>query len=376
MRRLPLLLCAALSVAAAGNEPDLRGPLGLRTQGSLRELFLDVTAADARALSSPELDLRWSLANTWNEPMVLQSYEGRLGQQLLDEQADALTFRLRLPWSMVSRGPPVFGRPLGERITTALEVRLTEHWGGWSDVPIEGWHSLTGAFNFDRNQFPRSQVHLVFRDDGGTAFDVQSARLAFGDVVLRNQVLVAEGGAPLWTGSPSRWGISVRWDLKLPTGLLSRLGGSGGFDTGAALLGSVELTSWLTAHALVSESFFSPLAAPTLLQPRTWHSGFDASLECALGATTLILEDRVLSSLFGAGWSRLPRNGDNGLLSSGLFADFRAHNQVTLALRRGPFSLWFSEDFTPGANAHSTFQYVWESNAPDVVIGLSYVAHL
>ena len=28
----------------------------------------------------------------------------------------------------------------------------TLHWGGWTDRPIERWHDLTGAFNFNRDR--------------------------------------------------------------------------------------------------------------------------------------------------------------------------------------------------------------------------------
>ena len=80
-----------LALVAAG------GPLGLRTQGPLRELFLDVTAADARPIDRGEVELRWSVANTWNEPMMLQR-GGEWATQTMDEQADAVTLRLRTPW--------------------------------------------------------------------------------------------------------------------------------------------------------------------------------------------------------------------------------------------------------------------------------------
>ena len=67
MRRAFLALLLASTAALAQS----RAPLGARTQGPLRELFLDVTGADARSLAAPELDLRYTVANTWNEQMVL-----------------------------------------------------------------------------------------------------------------------------------------------------------------------------------------------------------------------------------------------------------------------------------------------------------------
>ena len=46
-------------------------------------------------------------------------------------------------------------------------------------------------------------------------------------------------------------------------------------------------------------------------------------------------------------------------------------NQITVGLRRGPFSMWFSEDFTPGAWGGPTATWFYDSNAPDVVFGVS-----
>ena len=71
-----------------------RAPLGLRTQGTLRELFLDLTGADARSVAAPELDIRYSIANTWNEPMLLTAGSHSATQEM-DEQADSITVRVR-----------------------------------------------------------------------------------------------------------------------------------------------------------------------------------------------------------------------------------------------------------------------------------------
>jgi hypothetical protein len=285
---------------------------------------------------------------------------GHAAMQELDEQADSVAVRVRAPWS----------RWLGRawaRVSTALEGRLTLHWGGYTDRAIEAWHSLIGAFNYQRASYPRNQVHLVFSDDGGTAFDVQGTTLAFGDIAVRNQVTVLESAASA---------LAVRVDLKLPTGSLSAAGGSGGFDAGVGLLGTAELTDWLTMHALAFASRFSALSASTALQPREWHFGAEISLAASWGATTFLVEDRVLSPLLQPGWSRLDVGGDDAFLSSGYYADFRSHNQISFAVRRGRFSAWLSEDFTPGSNDHSVLHWGWTSNAPDVVVGLAFTQPL
>ncbi len=252
------------------------GPLGLRTQGPLRELFLDLTAADARPIDRPEIDVRWTVANTWNEPMTLQRGNDWANQEL-DEQADALTLRLKAPW------------PGFPNVWTALEWKLTQHWGGWTDAPIESWHSLVGAFNYQRSMYPSNKVRLLYADVGGRAFDVHSGTLAPGDFTARTQIALLDGPVA----------VAARLDLKLPIGSLSRAGGSGGADS-----------------------------------------------------------------------------SKDALLSSGMYADFRAHNQISVGLRRGRFSTWISEDFTPGHNEASVMKWMWVSNAPDLVVGIAFTQGL
>src|SRR5207244_7961981 len=113
-----------------------------------------------------------------------------------------------------------------------------------------------------RDALPRNEGHLLFGDDGGRAFALDGGPLlALGDLVVRNQVTLAEA---------ADWGVAARLDLKLPVGSLSRAAGSGGFDAGAGLLGTLEPTGWLTLPGLVAASALSGLACTCPLQPPTW----------------------------------------------------------------------------------------------------------
>jgi hypothetical protein len=114
------------------------------------------------------------------------------------------------------------------------------------------------------------------------------------------------------------------------------------------------------------------------LQPRPWHFTAEVSLELEVFGTTFLIEDRVLSPLLERGWTWLQTGpvDEDALLSSGLYAGFRSHNQISFGLRRGRFSAWLSEDFTPGSNSHSTLGWGWVSNAPDVVIGIAFTQPL
>src|SRR5262249_53722079 len=254
------------------------------------------------------------------------------------------------------------------QVWTAVEWKVTEHWGGWSDQPIEAWHSLTGAFNYQRSLYPRNQIALTFADDGGTAFDIHSATFAIGDLTARTQVALIDGPVAM----------AARFDFKIPIGSLSAAGGSGGFDAGAGLCATWPFASWGTLHGLIAMSAFSNLSAPTLLQPKPWHFTAEISFEARAGDWSFLVEDRVLSPLLAPGWTRLPSgvDGDDALLASGLYAGFRSHNQISFGLRRGRFSAWLSEDFTPGSNPHSVLQWMWVSNAPDVAIGLAFTQRL
>ncbi len=390
-----LVVCAAGDAAATGPaaepQPD-HGPLGLRTQGTLRELFLDVTIADARAVERPLLELRYTVSNVWNEPMDLARQQDRARQEL-DEQADALGIKLTLPWSTIGGdGPavrlPGSARPLFQRLSTAVELKLTEHWGGWSDRPIEAWHRLIGSFNFDRELNPRNRLRLYVADGGGTAFNLDRPTLAFGDVAIRTQFLLAEGGlasaSPKGSAPPSSpaqpqrasSALSLRFDFKLPTGRLASAGGSGGFDAALALLGTAEVSGAITLHGMVALARFGGFSAPLLLQPKPWHFTAEASAVFDLGPLQLLLEDRVVSPLLQQGWNRLESNGNDGFLSSGYYAGFRSHNQITWGLRVGRLSFWLSEDFTPGSNSRSSIPFYYESNSPDVTIGVRWLQPL
>ena len=369
-------LCAALCAlpglaappAPAPDDAPARGPLGLRIQGVLRELFLDPVLLDARPLARPVVELRYAIANSWNLPMRLVQGPAEV-DQFFDEQADSLTASARAPWSFwLGAGPLLPGSRHGlfERLSTGLEWRVTLHSGGWSDRPIEAWHGLVGAFNYERDRYPRGELHLRFSDSqGNTAFDLQTAALAPGDLVARTQlVLLEEGDAAL----------SARLDLKAPTGDVLSAGSSGGFDAALVLGGSARAGSRLTVHGQLALARFSRLSRPIALQPKPWHFFADLSLQVHLLPDVLdfFVEDRVASPLLEPGWERLPLLGDNGLLSSGLYAGFRPHNQLSLGLRWRELTLWLSEDFTPGSNPHSIVKILYVSNSPDVVIGLAW----
>ncbi len=373
--RSPLGLAAlafallAASPRARADPPLVTAPLGGGTPGPIRQLFLDPVLADARAVGSRLLALRLETANSWSVPTFV-TRGGHLVAVQLDAQADGLLLAARLPWSALGRGAGGWGA----RVATTFRWRVTGFWGGFEDGGIEAWHGLVGAYNFQRNLYPRDEVHLRLAERGATAFDLESGRLAAGDLVVGTQVLLASGGASRVPGAAAGepgWGIAARLDLKVPTGSLARAGGSGGVDAGLALLASAELSPWAVLHGMVFGTVVSPLASQVALQPQRLHAGLDASLVLLARGWAFILEDRVLSPLMEAGWTVLDGGNDSVYISSAAAALFRTHNQITVGLRRGAFALALSEDFTPGANPRGAKKWFYNSNAPDVVLALT-----
>jgi hypothetical protein len=361
------LAVAVAAPVAALAEPS-QGPLGVRTAGTLRDLFLDVVQWDARAVTALRLDVGWSMANDWSTPTTL-TRDGALVQVRLDEQSDSLTAAIRVPWGVVLGSPE---GSFARRLSSALELRGTLHWGGWSDGVIDAWHKIFAYNDFARPAFPKNEVHVELRDPlSSLPVDIQSTTFAFGDVVLRNQLLLWEGGEPLREGPEARAGVSLRLDVKVPTGSLSRMGGSGGWDVGLGVEGTWQATSWLVGHAILAGSYWSGLASSIALQPRPFHGTAGLSLVAMAGDWSFVLEDRWCTAAFQSGWTFVEVNPEWNLQSSASNAVSLSQNQITGAVRWGPLTFWFAEDFTLGSVPGLGPRWFFDSNAPDVAMGLT-----
>lgn len=362
-------IAAAWLLPAVAVAAPAQGPLGLRTPGTVRDLFLDVVLWDARAVEAPRLELCWAMANDWSTPTRLE--RGTESAVVwLDEQADSLSASIRIPWGVVAGAPE---GSFARRLASALELRATLHWGGWSDAPIEAWHGLVRYYGFARKSYPRDAVNLELRAPAvGTLARVEAPTLAVGDVVLRNQVLLWEGGEPLASGSRARAGVSLRLDVKAPLGRTYQMGGSGGWDAGVGLAGTWQAPPWLVGHALAAASWWSGFSAAFPLQPLSWHGSLEASLVFLVGEWSFILEDRFLTKAFGPGWTVADEGPGGTLQSSASHALFRPQNQIALGARIGPVTFWFAEDFVIGSNPIAgTADWFYDTNAPDVAVGLS-----
>lgn len=372
----PAALALALLAAApssAGAAVDAAGPLGGGTPGPVRQLFLDPVLSDARGGGRASFSARLESANSWSVPSAFVR-DGRVVTVQLDAQGDALALALHLPWTLWQPGG------WRERVSTTVSWRGTAFWGGFEDGGIEAWHHLVGAYNFQRQLYGRDAIHLRLGELGGArAFDLESAKLAWGDLGIGTQVRLVSGGASLVPGSAvgtARWAVAARLELKLPSGTLARAGGSGHPDAGLALLTTHELAPWAIVHGMLFGTITAPLASPVALQPRLFHGGIDLSLALLAWGFTFLVEDRWLTPLMEGGWTTVDGGDDEVFISSAYDALFRSHNQISFGLRRGPFTLALSEDFTLGSNPRARRTWFFSSNAPDTVLAFTFAAPL
>ncbi len=348
--------------------PD--GPLGVGTPGTFRQLFLDMPLADARGAGGGlGFDARWWLANDWSVPTALTKGTHLVWVQQ-DEQSDVLQLALTVPWRKLGKESWL------ERWQTTAELRFIQHWGGWTDRGIEGWHGLIGSTNFRRERYHRNRVNLRLAEDGGrTLADLRHPQAALSDLALRTQGRLA-AGKPRQDGEVP-WAVALRADLKLPTGRLQVLGGSGGVDAGLGLAATAAPNRWLTLHGQGAVRFVSPLPHGFPLQPERVQWGLDVSAAVRIrDRVALILEDRVSSPLFRGGWRLPPDEKDPE--STAYYGLFRITNQISGGLRVGEVTIIFSEDFTPGARLATDPgpRWFYNSNAPDVVLGVAWAREL
>ncbi len=359
LRLLPLLLLAAGGPARALDD----GPLGVGTPGTFRMLFLEMPLQDARPVGgSGRIDVRWWLANDWSIPTHLH----RGDRQLLvrqDAQTDVLQLAYTVPWSRLGLGL--------ERWQTTAELRVLERWGGWTDGIISAWHHTIGSTNFFRSHFPEDRVHLQLEEPGGRRIaDLHRAGAALSDLALRTQGTLLSG-APRAGVVP--WAVALRADLKLPTGRLGSLGGSGGVDAGLGLATTYAPVPWFTLHALGEVRLISPMAKRFALQPAPVQWGADVSAVVRLyGAVALVVEDRFSSPLFRGGWSLYP--GEPDPQATAYYGLFRPYNQISGGVRFSEVTIYFSEDFTPLRRLSSDRgpRWFYNSNAPDIVLGVAW----
>lgn len=124
--------------------------------------------------------------------------------------------RLALSWTHV----------LSNCLRSHIDVPIIAHAGGYFDSAIQHWHDLFQLPNANREETPTDLLNLVYVDPAGESLRLDSAVAEHGDVSV---ALLWSLGCGSDTSAATETPV-VRFGLKLPTGRLSALTGSGEAD--------------------------------------------------------------------------------------------------------------------------------------------------
>lgn len=128
---------------------------------------------------------------------------------------DGETYRLALRYA----------RGLARQWEAGVEVPLVTHSGGFMDGFINKWHQTFGLPSLGRNKVPDDRLRLRYVQGDRELASLEADSSGLGDILLFTGKTVTQ------TASSA---ITLRGQLKLPTGDPDRLLGSGGMDLSAS----------------------------------------------------------------------------------------------------------------------------------------------
>jgi len=220
-------VCGLLFLASpAFSQAPATGPFMQRDQFPVRMLFLGLRpeAGDLLPRRSARLAVRMDYANTYastfpvGDPLVADDYYQAAPPDEYRLFVDTETMRVSvdLDWRIASR------------LQAGMTLPFLKHGGGFLDGVVEGFHGMFNLSNGGREWSPRNDYGVfVVRDRRFWIRSVESAAFRPGDLVLRVKTPLNLGGKNV--------ALALAGAVKLPTGNLETLTGSGGTDFQAAL---------------------------------------------------------------------------------------------------------------------------------------------
>lgn len=137
----------------------------------------------------------------------------------LDAQLDGETSLVVVDWSL----------GIARKWEIGVEIPWVRHHTGYLDTLIDHYHDLSGLPEKDRGKFPKNRLDYSWQYEGVTLASLQEDVSGIGDIRLY-------AGRTLGAG-PGRE-LSIRGELKLPTGDAADLTGSGALDASLSLVQS------------------------------------------------------------------------------------------------------------------------------------------
>lgn len=177
----------------------------LRGQHAIGALF-GLPAVAARPVQTREWQVSLEHSN---------QYMGGTTEQealLLDGETSELTIRHR--------------QRLGPCVQLEAVVPFIQHSGGSFDKAIDKWHRVFGLPDANRGNAPYDALYYGYANSNGVALSVDSAQSGIGDI----QISLQRSLGCYATADSSGSEPIARMGVKLPTGALEELRGSGEFD--------------------------------------------------------------------------------------------------------------------------------------------------
>lgn len=122
-----------------------------------------------------------------------------------------------------------FARGVGRRWEVGAEVPLLSHSGGVLDGVINQWHEFFGLPSLGRDRVEDDLLRFQYIRDGRKLVDQQSSGTGIGDILLFTGKTLSRTGD---------YAVTLRGQVKLPTGDPDSLRGSGGTDAAVSATAS------------------------------------------------------------------------------------------------------------------------------------------
>jgi hypothetical protein len=199
-------------------------PFYTQNQSPLVQIF-GLPAAGNAVVASPgvvEATLAQDMASNYAQSIDVSTRE----RILLDGESERTTLALR------------YG--MGKGFELGVDVPLIGHGGGIFDGFIEGWHDFFGLPQGGRKEAPRNRLLYSYEKDGAERLRLDDSNFGLGDIRLSGAMqLYDDGGA-------DRTALALRTSVKLPTGSVAKLHGSGSTDLALWVTGSRDnlLEKW------------------------------------------------------------------------------------------------------------------------------------
>ena len=245
--------CSLLTIAfPVFSQSPATGPFMQRDQFPVRMLFLGLRpdAGDLVPRRSARWAVRFDYANTYastlpvGDTLIADDYyrAAPANEYRLFVDSETLRVSVDLDWRIVSR------------VQIGATMPFLKHGGGFLDGAVEGFHRMFNLSNGGREWTPRNDYGVfVVRDRRFWIRSVESADFRPGDLVLRMKTPLSRDGGELT--------LSLAGAVKLPTGNLETLTGSGGTDFQVALFATWRPEQDMVFHANLAHS---RLGKPTL----------------------------------------------------------------------------------------------------------------